>query len=53
MDGERGGKAARFTNSVAGRNVTLGFTGFTSDGYYSYVINLQEVTPCVLQGISI
>lgn len=53
LDGERCGKEACFTNGVAGRNLTLGFTGFASDGYYGYVINQQEVTPWWLQGASI
>lgn len=46
MDGERCGEEACFTNSVAGGNSTLGFTGFASDSYYGYVINQQEVSPC-------
>lgn len=47
IDRERCGEEACFTNSAAGRNVTVGFKGFASDGYYGSVINHQEVTPCV------
>lgn len=52
-DGDRSGEEARSTNSIAGRNWTLGFTGFASDGSYGYVINQQEGTPCLLQGTSV
>lgn len=41
-DGEQCGEAACFTNSVAGRNWTLGFPGFASAGCHGYVITSRK-----------